>query len=370
MERIVVGYTGSLETSMAIPWLAERYSAEIIAVTLDLGQRTELVAIRERALSLGARRCHVIDVREELVGEYILRTLQAGALRDGRVPLTTALTRPLIVRKLVDIARMEGAAAIAHGSAAGSQDTARIGAAAQTLAPDLTLLAPVQLWEMSREAQIAYARAHRVPIAEADAGVLIAGEANLWGRSFTIAGETSEDVYTLTRAPQHCPDQPAYIDIDFEAGIPIRANGIELPMLEMIESLETIAGAHGVGRIESSSSERLEAPAAVVLHAAHADLQTFVASHGLQEVAAVVSRAYATLVDAGIWFSHTREALDALVAAIQPRVTGSVRLELAKGTCRAVHRQSPFGEHADRPSSSLAADGVDRTVAARLIEGR
>jgi argininosuccinate synthase len=367
MERIVLGYTGGLETSIAIPWLAERYSAEIIAVALDLGQRTELVEIRERALALGARRCHVIDVREELVREYILRTLQAGALRDGHVPLTTALTRPLIVRKLVDIARMEGAAAIAHGSVASSPDTARIAAAAQTLAPFLTLLAPAQLWDMSREQQIEYARAHRVPIAEADPA--IRSDANLWGRSFAMDGEPSEDMYALTRAPQHCPNQPAYIDIDFEAGKPIRANGIELSMLEMIESLETIAGAHGVGRIVSDP-HHLEAPAAVVLHTAHADLQTFVVSRGLQDVVAVVGRAYADLVDAGTWFSHTREALDALVATIQPRVTGSVRLELAKGACRAVDRKSPFGEHADRPSSPIAADRLDRTAAGRLIEGR
>ncbi len=365
MERIILGYTGSLETSIAIPWLAERYSAEIIAVTLDVGQRTELVEVRERALALGARRCHVIDAREEFVREYILRTLQAGALHDGRVPLSTALTRPLIVRKLVDIARMEGAVAIAHGSAAGSQDATRIESAAQTLAPFLTRLAPVQLWEMSREQQIEYARAHRIPIAERDP--IVTSDANLWGRSFVITGAPSEEMYTLTRAPQHCPDQPAYIDIDFEDGTPVRANGIELPMLEMIESLETIAGAHGVGRIESGGAERVEAPAAVVLHTAHAELQAFVVSHGLHDVATSVSRAYANLVDAGTWFSHTRESLDALLAAIQPRVTGSVRLELAKGACRAVDRQSPFGEHADRPSSQIAAD---RPAAARLIEGR
>jgi argininosuccinate synthase len=166
----------------------------------------------------------------------------------------------------------------------------------------------------------------------------------------------------------HCPDQPAYLDIDFENGTPVRANGIELSMLEMIESLETIAGAHGVGRIESGGGSHVEAPAAAVLHTAHAQLQAFVASRRLHEVGSSVSRAYADVVDAGTWFSHTREVLDALVAAIQPRVTGSVRLELAKGTCRAVDRTSPFGgEHADRPSSRIAPD---RTGAARLIEGR
>jgi argininosuccinate synthase len=368
MERIILGYTGSLETSIAIAWLAERYSAEIIAVTLDLGQRTELVEIRERALALGARRCHVIDARDELVREYILRTLQAGALRDGRVPLATALTRPLIVRKLVDIARMEGAAAIAHGSTAGSQDAARIEAASHTLAPFLTLLAPAQLWELTRDQQIEYARARRVPIADADPAV--SSDANLWGRSFSITSEPSEGMYTLTRAPEHCPDQPAYIDIEFENGTPVRANGIELPMLEMIESLETIAGSHGVGRIESGNDGFVEAPAAVVLHTAHAELQAFVAPRELQDVTTVVSRAYADLVDGGRWFSHTREALDSLLGAIQPRVTGSIRLELSKGTCRAVDRTSPFHEYADRPSSSIGADRLDRTAAARLIEGR
>lgn len=352
MERIVLGYTGSLETSAAIPWLADRYQAEVIAVVLDVGQRAELVEIRERALALGARRCHVVDVREELVRDYVLRALQAGALQDGRAPQPRSLVRPLIVRKLIDIARMEGAAAIAHCG-----DADRFAPAAQALAPFLRLLAPADAWEMSRAALVDYTRAHGVPAAGDKAAFEV--DANLWGRSLRLDPaspadriEVPEELFALTRAPRYCPDQPAYLDIEFTEGVPVRANGIDMTLLEMIDSLETIAGAHGVGRIELTR-ELVEAPAAVVLHVAHNELSRFVISSDLHAVRDGISRAYAELIDGGKWFSHAREALDAFVAAVQPRVTGSVKLELSKGACRAVECQP----------RSASVDGV-------LIEGR
>jgi len=358
MERIILGYTGDLETSIAIPWLAERYNAEIIAVAVDVGQRAELVAIRERALAIGARRCHVIDAREELVRDYIVPTLKAGALRNGS-PMPTALGWPLIARKVIDIARMEGAAAIAHGAAVVTQDAIRIERTSRAIAPFLTILTPAQVWDMDREQQIEYARARNIPIPAVESGVKI--DANVWGRSIEVAGnaEVSDHLYTLTRAPKHCPDQPAYVEIELKAGTPIRANGIEMPLLEMIESLETIAGAHGVGRILGDAGawrQFYEAPAAVVLHAAHDAVQALAVSSELVPVVDAAGRAYATVIDEGNWFSPAREALDAFVGAIQPRVTGTVKLELLKGSCRAVE--------------AGLTDRSDQVAAESLIEGR
>jgi argininosuccinate synthase len=382
MERIVLGYTGDLETSIAIPWLADRHHAEIIAVALDLGQRTELVAVRERALALGATRCHVIDVRDELVRDYIVPALKAGALRDG-APMPTALSRPLIARKLVDVARMEGAAAIAHGYGPGSRDATRIERAVRALAPFLTLLAPTHTWEMSAAQQIEYARARNIPASVIASGVRV--DATLWGRTVEVDQPSAEravppdDLFTLTRSPQHCPDQPAYVEIELQAGVPTSANGIEMPLLEMIESLETIAGAHGVGRIDlgaaadaTSSRQICEAPAAIVLHVAHAALQSLVTARALDPVVDVVSRSYAELVHDGDWVSATRDALDGFVSAIQPRVTGTVKLELLKGACRAIDRRSSF---ALAPAASGAAvvaspDRIDRAAAEDLIEDR
>jgi argininosuccinate synthase len=362
MERIVLAYSGDLETSIAIPWLAEHYNAEIIAVALDVGQRAELVAIRERALALGARRCHVIDAREELVRDYVVPALKAGALRNGS-PMPTALSRPLVARKVVDIARMEGAAAIAHGCASATQDAVRIERASRALAPFLTILTPAQTWVMTRAQQIEYARARNIPASVVESGVKI--DATVWGRSIDVSvpPESIEDIYTLTRAPQHCPDQPAYVEIELKGGLPVRANGIEMTLLEMIESLETIAGAHGVGRIDADGSAAgdgvrvfCEAPAAVVLHAAHHAVQSLAVSPELAPVVEAASRAYAAVIDEGAWFTPTRQALDALVGAIQPRVTGTVKLELLKGACRAIE--------------AGLTDPADRVAAENLIEGR
>jgi argininosuccinate synthase len=377
MKRIVLGYTGGLDTSVAIPWLAEHHDAEIIAVLLDMGQRGELVEFRERALALGARRCHVIDVREEFVREYVIRALQAGALDANRSPQPAALGRPLIVRKLIDIARMEGAAAIAHGSGNGGKDSARFEAVVRSQAVPLTVLQPASTWTMPRAEQMEYARAHGIPTGDGEEPIDV--NANVWGRSIRIVPGTdagiSEDAFTLTRLPEHCPDQPAYIELEFASGVPVRANGIEMTLLEMIESFETIAGAHGVGRVPLPSAgtqrngprEIVEAPAAVVLHAAHADLTRTVASAQLLPVLDAVSHAYAGVVDAGTWVSHTRESLDALLAAVQPRVTGTVKLELLKGACRAIERHSSF---AIGGAAASDAESAGRASAHSVIEDR
>lgn len=377
MERIVLAYSGGLDTSIAIPWLAETFGAEVVTVTLDLGHGSELVEIRQRALALGAVRSHVIDVREELIRDYALPALQAGALYADRAPMTTALTRPLIARKLVDVARMESARAVAHGCAATGDDGLRLDALVSALDPGLRLIAPTRIWEMSRDEAMTFAREHDVPVPISFDGPYRA-DANVWGRSIACSpaqdswSEVPDAVYALTRSPRDCPDQPAYVEIEFEAGRPSRINGIEMSPLEMIDSLETIAGLHGVGRIDlmatrltgGQSREIYEAPAAVVLHAAHKELEQLVVPSDLEQVAHALGRTYADLINSGQWFSPTRTAIDAFVAAIQPRVTGSIRLRLFKGDCRVAGRRSPFAQ-----SDGLAPDQAADTRAGRPAAG-
>ena len=355
MERIVLAYSGGLDTSVAIAWLREHYDAEVIAVTLDLGQGRELTDVRERALAIGATRAHVLDVRDEFARDYILPALQAGALYEDRYPLATALGRPLIARKLVEVARMEGAATIAHGCNGKANDELRLELGVHALDPSITVLAPARIWGMSRQDEIEYAKARRIPIPSTiDSPYSV--DTNLWGRSIERGvledtwQESPEDIYALTRSPQACPDEPAYVEIEFEQGVPLRANGIEMPLIELIESVETIAGAHGVGRIDMvenatsgvKSREIYEAPAAVVLHTAHNELEKLVIPRDLERLAHDLGRAYADLAYNGRWFSPTREAIDAFMRTIQPRVTGAVRLKLFKGDCRVVGRRSPM----------------------------
>jgi argininosuccinate synthase len=357
MNRIVLAYSGGLETSVAIPWLAEHYRAEVIAVTFDLGQGRELADIRERALAIGAVRAHVLDVRDEFARRYVLPALQSGALDEGHYRLATALSRPLIARRLIEIARMERTPVIAHGCAPASNDCLQFETAARAVDPSITILAPARDWGMTRDEAIAYARARTIPIPTEDPWPY-AIDTNLWGRSIMwavtedVSEQPKDDIYLLTRAPHHCPDEPAYIDIEFEAGVPVRANGIEMPLVELIESVETIAGAHGVGRIDrgedplaGDSREIHEAPAAVLLQAAHRELEAWIVAPDLQRLMHGLGRAYADLVYDGRWFSTTREAIDAFVVTIQRRVTGSVRLKLFKGECQVVGRQSPFFAH-------------------------
>ena len=375
MERIVLAYSGGLDTSVAIRWLADRYQAEVIAVTLDLGQGRELTDVRERALGLGAVRAHVLDVREEFAREYVLPALQAGALYEDRYPLATALGRPLIAKKLVEVARMEGATTIAHGCNGKANDELRLELAIRALDPGVTVLAPARMWGMSRHEQIEYAKARRIPIPSTVESPYTV-DTNLWGRSIERGvledtwQESPEDIYALTRSPRDCPDEPAYVEIEFEAGVPVRVNGIEMSLIEMIESLETIAGAHGVGRIDmvenaatgGKSREIYEAPAAVVLYAAHVEMMKLVVPRDLERLAHHLGRAYADLAYNGRWFSPTREAIDAFMRTMQPRVTGAVRLKLFKGDCRVVGRRSPMAIEAESPTATLQPPTSESSV--------
>jgi argininosuccinate synthase len=355
MKRILLAYSGGLDTSVVIPWLREIYDAEVIAVTVDVGQGRELAAIHERALAIGATRAHVVDARDEFVRDFVVPALQAGAVYEDRYPLATALARPLIAKRAVEIARMEGAVVIAHGCTGLHNDQVRLEQSIRALNPSIEIIAAAEMCGMSREDKIEYAKRRHIPVPDS-INSPYSIDTNLWGRAIASGGledawmEAPEGIFTLTRSPQDCPSDPAYVQLDFEAGIPVRANGVEMRVLELIESLEVIAGAHGVGRIDVVENrlagvkerEIYEAPAAVVLHTAHKELEKLVIPRELERVKHDLSRIYADLVYSGLWFSHTRQTIDAFVAAVQPRVTGSVRVKLFKGDCRIVGRKSPY----------------------------
>jgi argininosuccinate synthase len=357
MDRIVLAYSGGLDTSVAIPWLAEKYRAEIVTVTMDLGQGKELDDARERALALGAVRAHVLDLRGEFARDFVLPALQAGAVYEERYPLATALGRPLIAKHLVEIARLEGATVVAHGCGTEKgNDAVRIDLAVRALNPELDVLAPLGLWDVTKQEKVAFAKKRGIPV-PVGADSPYTTDVNLWGRSIEYGVlddpwlEPPDDVYLLTRAPREAPDIPAYVEIEFEHGVPVAINGVSLSLVELISSLETIAGAHGVGRIDllenrlgdTKSREIYEAPAGVLLHAAHSELQKYVTPRELARLASDVGVRYADLVYNGQWYSPTREAMDAFVGKVQERVTGSIRLKLYKGDHRVVGRKSLFG---------------------------
>jgi argininosuccinate synthase len=381
MERIVLAYSGGLDTSVAIPWLQEQHGAEVIAVTLDLGQGRELEQIRERAIAAGAARCHVLDVRDEFARDFILPSLQAGAIYEDRYPMATSLGRPLIAQKLVAIAEMETATAIAHGCTGKGNDQVRIDVSVRALNPKIRVIAPARDWKMSRPDEIEYARKRGIPVPVTKASPYSTDE-NLWGRSIECGvledpwTEPPEEVYTLTKSPADAPDVPAYVEMEFAKGVPTQVNGVVMPFAELIASLETIAGAHGVGRIDMlenrlvgiKSREIYEAPAAVVLHAAHRELENMVTPRELQRLKRRLSQSYADLVYDGLWFTQTREAIDAFVTSVQQRVTGTVRLKLFKGDCRVVGRKSPFSLYDQGLATYEAGDLFDHSAAVGFIK--
>jgi len=381
MERIVLAYSGGLDTSVAIPWLKEQYRAEIIAVTMDLGQGKELESVRDRALAAGAVRAHVLDLREEFARCYILPALKADALYEDRYPLATALGRPLIAQKLVEIADIERATSVAHGCTGKGNDQVRLDLTTRALRPDLKVIAPARDWGMTRLEEIEYARKRGVEV-PATADSPYSTDSNIWGRSIECGvledpwREPPAAIYTLTKAPEECPAEPAYVEIAFDRGVPVAVNGVAMPLLDLIASLGTIAGAHGVGRIDMvenrlvgiKSREIYEAPAATLLHVAHRELQKLVSSRDLDRVARLVSDYYADLIYNGLWFTPLREALDAFVEKVQERVTGVVRLKLFKGDCHIVGRRSAHALYDQGLATYDAGDTFDHGAALGFIK--
>lgn len=353
-KKVVLAYSGGLDTSVAIRWLEEKYGYGVIAVTADLGQGAELVRIRERALGTGAVGAYSVDAREEFLREFAFRALKANAVYEGQYSLSSALSRPLITKLLVEYAAREGAEAIAHGCTGKGNDQVRFDVSAAALAPHLKVVAPVREWPMSREEEMEYAARHGIPVPTAKK-TPYSIDHNLWGRSIECGiledpwAEPPDDVYLITRGPRDWPAEPTYVEIGFEQGIPVSLDGQVMDPVSLVTQLNQIAGAQGVGRIDHienrlvgiKSREIYEAPAATVLLAAHRDLEDLTLPREVAHYKRTVEDKYAELVYFGLWYSPLRTALDAFIDQTQENVTGLVRVKLHHGQALVVGRKSP-----------------------------
>ena len=352
-KKVVLAYSGGLDTSVCLKWLEQR-GATPYALYLDLGQGEPAEDVRDKALRIGAADAFIRDAKAEFAEEYVAPAIKANALYGGRYPLFTALGRPLIAKKLVEAAREVGATHIAHGSTGKGNDQVRFDVTTASVAPDLTVVAPVRDWNMNRPEEIEYAKENGIPVPvtrESPYSV----DANLWGRSIEAGPledpdhEPTEDVFELTTAPEDAPDEPRYLEIGFENGLPTSLDGEELPLVELITELNGIAGEHGVGRVDMiedrlvgiKSREIYEAPAALVIIQAHRELETLTLTRDVLRFKTSVEQRYAELTYDGLWFTPLKTALDAFIDHTQKAVTGAVRLKLYKGSSTVAGRTAP-----------------------------
>lgn len=380
--KIVLAYSGGLDTSICIKWLKEKYNAEVIAYTSNIGQKENPEKLEEKALKTGAVKFYFEDLREKFVNEYILPTLKAGALYQDKYPLATALSRPLIAEGVVKIARKERADAVAHGCTGKGNDQVRFELTFKYLAPDLKIIAPLREWEFkSREEEIEYAKRNNIPVPATKKRPYSIDE-NLWGVSIECGlledpwEEPPENAYTITVPPEKAPDTPEYITIKFEKGMPISLNEEKLPPDKIIERLTEIGAKHGIGRIDMvedrlvgiKSREIYEAPAAVILHLAHYELEKLVFSRELYEFKKIITQKYSQLVYFGQWFSEIKRCLDGFVEKSQEYVSGEVKLKLYKGNCIIAGRKSPYSLYSENLATYTEKDIFDHKSSGGFIE--
>ena len=354
-DRCVLAFSGGLDTSVCVAWLRETYGYDVVALTVDVGQGAELDGLEVRAEAAGASDLVVVDAREEFVTEFCWPALKANALYEGRYPLVSALSRPLIARHLVRVAREQGASAIAHGCTGKGNDQVRFETSVAALAPDLTVVAPIRETGMQRDHALAYAAERGIPVV-ATASKPYSVDENLWGRAIESgvledpwAEPPSKDMYEFTADPDAAPDEPTDVVISYESGIPVAVDGDRLGPVELVARMHDLAGRNGVGRIDMienrlvgiKSREVYEVPASLALITAHRDLEDLVLERDLAHFKQSVELRYAELVYNGLWFSPLKESLDAFVDSTQDVVTGDVRLRLHKGTARPVGRRAP-----------------------------
>ncbi|MFH1450034.1 MAG: argininosuccinate synthase [bacterium] len=357
IKKIVLAYSGGLDTSVMIRWLKEKYQAEIIAVSANLGQGEELSHLQEKALKTGASKIYIEDLRQEFINDYIYLSLAANAIYEGRYLLATSLSRPLIAKKLVEIALAEDACALAHGCTGKGNDQVRFETAFYTLAPHLKIIAPAREWEFkSRREEIDYADRYNIPVSTTKKSPYSLDK-NLWGVSIECGiledpwQEPPEDAYQITTSPLNSPNEPEYIEVYFEKGMPVGlGEGRKVEGIELIEYLNTVGGKHGIGRVDMvenrlvgiKSREIYEAPGATILYKAHRELESLVLDRETLHFNEIISQKYSQLIYYGLWFTPLKDALDALVKKTQEKVFGKVRLKLYKGRAEVVGRSSPY----------------------------
>lgn len=355
-KKIVVAYSGGLDTSVMVKWLSDKYDAEIIAVTGDLGQKSELVGLEEKAIKTGASKVHVIDLKEEFIKEYAFSALKAGALYENEYPMGCSIGRPLLAKMLVDVALKEGADTIVHGATGKGNDQVRFEVGIQALAPHLNILAPLRTWEFkTREQEIEYAKEHNIPVqATKDSPYSI--DENLFGISVecgiledpTVAPPA--DAYQITTDPKDAPDEAETVVISFEKGIPVALNGVTKSPVDLVVELNDLGSKHGIGRLDIienrvvgiKSREIYEAPAATILHKAHHELEKLVMDKDTFRYKQGVSNQVANMIYDGLWFTPLFKSLMTFVDSTQEYISGNVKVELYKGTLKVLSRDSEF----------------------------
>lgn len=384
MATVVLAYSGGLDTSVAIRWIKEQYNLDVITLTIDVGNERNLPAVAARAEQIGAVKALVVDGRTDFVRYFVWPALQAGAIYEGAYPLATALARPLIARLLVEVARAEGAVAVAHGCTGKGNDQVRFDVSINTLAPDLKIIAPVREWSMTRDNEIAYAAQQGIPIQVTNASPYSVDQ-NLWGRSVECGiledpwEEPPEEVFAWTANPGmdgQSGSEPTYVEITFQHGIPVALNGEDMDGVALIETLNKGAGTYGIGRIDHienrlvgiKSREVYEAPAAVVLHAAHRALESLTLSREQARFKEVVTTEYARLIYNGQWYSALHQDLAAYVQSTQRFVSGVVRVKLSQGHCSIVGRKSEHSLYDHNLATYDTGDQFDHNAALGFIK--
>lgn len=382
VNKVVLAYSGGLDTSVILHWLKERYDCEVVTFTANLGQGDEeLEGLEEKAIACGASKAYIVDLREEFLTEYAFPTMQAGAIYERLYLLGTSFARPVTAKHLVRIAEQENADAVAHGCTGKGNDQVRFELTVKALNPFLKVIAPWREWEIrSREDALAYARAHNIPVPVTEKSIY-SRDRNLWHISHEGGiledpwVEPEEEMFKLTVAPEAAPDKPLYIIIDFERGVPVALDGQRMGPVELLTRLNELGGAHGVGRVDLVENRLVgmksrgvyETPGGTILYTAHQGLESICLDRETLHYKELVAHRYAELVYYGLWFTPLREALSAFVAKTQERVTGSVRVKLYKGSCTVVGRRSPFSLYREDFATFGKDDVYDQSDAQGFI---
>lgn len=380
-EKVVLAYSGGLDTSICVKWIQEKYGYDVITLGLDVGEGKNLEEIKQKALDMGAIKSIVIDAKDMLANEFILPALKANALYEGKYPLHSALSRPLISKLLVEVAEQEGAIAVAHGCTGKGNDQVRFEVSIQALNPDLKVIAPVREWGMNRDEQIEYAQAKGIPVpVKVEKPFSI--DANIWGRACEAGvledtwAEAPEEAFAWTKPISETPDEPEYIEIDFEKGVPTALNGEPMPLAALIQKLNEIGGKHGVGRIDHvenrmvgiKSREVYESPGALILINAHKELECLTLPREVAQYKVHIEQQMIKLLYEGLWFSPLRNALQAFIEETQQTVTGKIRIKLHKGHHTVVGRKSDVSLYNQQLATYSKQDMFDHAAAEGFIK--
>lgn len=380
-EKIVLAYSGGLDTSVSVKWIQEKYGYDVIALGLDVGEGKNLEAIKTKALNVGAIKAIMIDAKEMLAKDYILPALKANCLYEGKYPLSSALSRPLISKLLVQVAEQEGAAAVAHGCTGKGNDQVRFEVSIQALNPSLKVVAPVREWGMTRDEEIKYAEENGIPI-PVDLDNPFSIDANIWGRACEAGvlenpwNEAPEQAFDWTNPIEETPDVPEYVEIEFEQGVPTALNGQKLPLVELIETLNKLGGKHGVGRIDHienrlvgiKSREVYENPAALILINAHKELEFLTLPREVTQFKTQIDQQMAKIIYEGLWYSPLKNALDAFIEETQKVVSGTIRVKLFKGNHTVVARKSEYSLYNEELATYSKGDAFDHNAAVGFIK--